>query len=189
MRALDRRAARSAAPARDGASTRCPMLEVRRSRTPSSPRCSRRPPAASGNAARGVQLGVRRSRARSSTSSASGFDRERVTAARAGGADRARREAARSARRSARRCSTRCTRPAAAPTTSCAADGLAQIGDEGAMLSSVRAVIAANQDAVAQIRAGKTGTFGLPRRSGDEGDRRQGEPEARERAIAPGARP
>ena len=42
-----------------------------------------------------------------------------------------------------------------------AADGLAQIGDEGAILSSVRAVIDANQDAVAQIRSGKTGTFGF----------------------------
>jgi aspartyl-tRNA(Asn)/glutamyl-tRNA(Gln) amidotransferase subunit B len=42
-----------------------------------------------------------------------------------------------------------------------AADGLAQIGDEGAILSSVRAVIDANQAAVAQIRSGKTGTFGF----------------------------
>jgi len=42
-----------------------------------------------------------------------------------------------------------------------AADGLAQIGDEGAILSSVRAVIDANQDAVAQVRSGKTGTFGF----------------------------
>jgi aspartyl-tRNA(Asn)/glutamyl-tRNA(Gln) amidotransferase subunit B len=42
-----------------------------------------------------------------------------------------------------------------------AADGLAQIGDEGAILSSVRAVIEANGDAVAQIRNGKTGTFGF----------------------------
>jgi aspartyl-tRNA(Asn)/glutamyl-tRNA(Gln) amidotransferase subunit B len=42
-----------------------------------------------------------------------------------------------------------------------AADGLAQIGDEAAILSSVRAVIHANQDAVAQIRNGKTGTFGF----------------------------
>jgi aspartyl-tRNA(Asn)/glutamyl-tRNA(Gln) amidotransferase subunit B len=42
-----------------------------------------------------------------------------------------------------------------------AADGLAQIGDEAALLSSVRAVIGANQDAVAQIRNGKTGTFGF----------------------------
>jgi aspartyl-tRNA(Asn)/glutamyl-tRNA(Gln) amidotransferase subunit B len=42
-----------------------------------------------------------------------------------------------------------------------AADGLAQIGDEDAILSSVHAVIGANQDAVAQIRNGKTGTFGF----------------------------
>jgi aspartyl-tRNA(Asn)/glutamyl-tRNA(Gln) amidotransferase subunit B len=41
------------------------------------------------------------------------------------------------------------------------ADGLAQIGDETALLESVRAVIAANTDAVAQIRSGKTGTFGF----------------------------
>jgi aspartyl-tRNA(Asn)/glutamyl-tRNA(Gln) amidotransferase subunit B len=42
-----------------------------------------------------------------------------------------------------------------------AADGLAQIGDERAILSSVRAVIDSNTDAVAQIRGGKTGTFGF----------------------------
>ena len=41
------------------------------------------------------------------------------------------------------------------------ADGLAQIGDEGAILSSVRTVLDANQDAVAQIRNGKTGTLGF----------------------------
>jgi aspartyl-tRNA(Asn)/glutamyl-tRNA(Gln) amidotransferase subunit B len=41
------------------------------------------------------------------------------------------------------------------------ADGLAQIADEGAILSSVRAVIDANQRAVAQIRSGKAGTFGF----------------------------
>jgi aspartyl-tRNA(Asn)/glutamyl-tRNA(Gln) amidotransferase subunit B len=42
-----------------------------------------------------------------------------------------------------------------------ASDGLAQIGDENAILSSVRAVIESNQDAVGQIRNGKTGTFGF----------------------------
>ena len=42
-----------------------------------------------------------------------------------------------------------------------AADGLAQIGDEGAILSSVRAVIDGNPDAVGQIRGGKTGTLGF----------------------------
>jgi aspartyl-tRNA(Asn)/glutamyl-tRNA(Gln) amidotransferase subunit B len=41
------------------------------------------------------------------------------------------------------------------------ADGLAQIADEGAILASVRTVIGTNQDAVAQIRSGKTGTFGF----------------------------
>jgi aspartyl-tRNA(Asn)/glutamyl-tRNA(Gln) amidotransferase subunit B len=41
------------------------------------------------------------------------------------------------------------------------ADGLSQIGDERALLENVRAVVAANQDAVAQIRNGKTGTFGF----------------------------
>jgi aspartyl-tRNA(Asn)/glutamyl-tRNA(Gln) amidotransferase subunit B len=40
-------------------------------------------------------------------------------------------------------------------------DGLAQIGDERAILSSVRTVLDANQDAVAQIRNGKTGTLGF----------------------------
>jgi aspartyl-tRNA(Asn)/glutamyl-tRNA(Gln) amidotransferase subunit B len=42
-----------------------------------------------------------------------------------------------------------------------AADGLAQIADQGAILASVLAVIEANQDAVGQIRSGKTGTFGF----------------------------
>ena len=40
-------------------------------------------------------------------------------------------------------------------------DGLAQIGDESAILSSVRTVIEGNRDAVAQIRNGKTGTVGF----------------------------
>ena len=42
-----------------------------------------------------------------------------------------------------------------------AAEGLAQIGEEGPLLESVRAVLAGNQDAVTQIRQGKTGTFGF----------------------------
>jgi aspartyl-tRNA(Asn)/glutamyl-tRNA(Gln) amidotransferase subunit B len=41
------------------------------------------------------------------------------------------------------------------------ADGLAQIDDEGALLATVRAVLASNSDAVAQIRGGKSGTFGF----------------------------
>ena len=40
-------------------------------------------------------------------------------------------------------------------------EGLAQIGDEDAVLAIVRDVIARNQDAVAQYRAGKSQTFGF----------------------------
>jgi aspartyl-tRNA(Asn)/glutamyl-tRNA(Gln) amidotransferase subunit B len=42
-----------------------------------------------------------------------------------------------------------------------AAEGLAQIGDEGALRASIASVMAANQDAVAQYRNGKTGTIGF----------------------------
>jgi aspartyl-tRNA(Asn)/glutamyl-tRNA(Gln) amidotransferase subunit B len=41
------------------------------------------------------------------------------------------------------------------------AEGLAQIGDEGAVMTSVKAALDANQDAVVQYRNGKTGTFGF----------------------------
>jgi aspartyl-tRNA(Asn)/glutamyl-tRNA(Gln) amidotransferase subunit B len=41
------------------------------------------------------------------------------------------------------------------------ADGLAQIGDAHALGENVRSVIAANPDAVAQYRGGKTGTLGF----------------------------
>jgi len=52
-----------------------------------------------------------------------------------------------------------------------AAEGLAQIGDESALVAIVRDVMAANADAVAQYRAGKQATFGylvgqVMRRSG-----------------------
>jgi aspartyl-tRNA(Asn)/glutamyl-tRNA(Gln) amidotransferase subunit B len=42
-----------------------------------------------------------------------------------------------------------------------AAEGLAQIGDEGAILEIVRAVIAEHADAVAQYRGGKKQTLGF----------------------------
>ncbi len=41
------------------------------------------------------------------------------------------------------------------------ADGLGQIGDEAALLEACRAIIAAHADAVAQVRAGRTNTFGF----------------------------
>jgi aspartyl-tRNA(Asn)/glutamyl-tRNA(Gln) amidotransferase subunit B len=40
-------------------------------------------------------------------------------------------------------------------------EGLAQIGDESALLEIIRGVIAANPDAVAQYRAGKMQPFGF----------------------------
>jgi aspartyl-tRNA(Asn)/glutamyl-tRNA(Gln) amidotransferase subunit B len=42
-----------------------------------------------------------------------------------------------------------------------AAEGLAQIGDESALLEIIRGVMASNADAVAQYRAGKMQTFGF----------------------------
>jgi aspartyl-tRNA(Asn)/glutamyl-tRNA(Gln) amidotransferase subunit B len=42
-----------------------------------------------------------------------------------------------------------------------AAEGLAQIGDESALLEIIRSVVAANADAVTQYRAGKMQTFGF----------------------------
>jgi len=56
-----------------------------------------------------------------------------------------------------------------------AAEGLAQIGDESALLSMVRAVIGTHADAVAQYRAGKTATYGflvgqVMKRSGGKGN-------------------
>jgi aspartyl-tRNA(Asn)/glutamyl-tRNA(Gln) amidotransferase subunit B len=42
-----------------------------------------------------------------------------------------------------------------------AAEGLAQIGDEAALMAIIRDVMAAHRDAVAQYRAGKMQTFGL----------------------------
>ena len=41
------------------------------------------------------------------------------------------------------------------------AEGLAQIGDASALVSLVDTVVAANADAVAQYRAGRTNTFGF----------------------------
>jgi len=41
------------------------------------------------------------------------------------------------------------------------ADGLAQIGDEDALLRAVRSVIDANHGPVSQFRAGRTNAFGF----------------------------
>ena len=42
-----------------------------------------------------------------------------------------------------------------------ATDGLAQIGDTGALIGIVREAIAANPDAIAQIRKGRNNAFGF----------------------------
>ena len=42
-----------------------------------------------------------------------------------------------------------------------AAEGLAQVGDEGAIVAIIRDVLTANADAAAQYRAGSTKTFGF----------------------------
>ena len=63
------------------------------------------------------------------------------------------------------------------------AEGLTQIDDESQIVALIADVLAANADAVAQYRGGKTSDVRLPRRPGDEGRRREGEPEARQRAA------
>ena len=78
---------------------------------------------------------------------------------------------------------------AARPTRSSRAEGLAQIDDEAALVDDRRATCwRRSADAVAQYRAGKTATLRLPRRPGDEGGGREGEPQAGERAAATGNR-
>ena len=63
------------------------------------------------------------------------------------------------------------------------AEGLAQIGDESALLDIIRGVIAANADAVAQYRAGKMQTFGFLVGQVMKGSKGQGESEARQRSA------
>ena len=113
---VDRRAARSAAPARDGG-IRAVRGRSDRAREHRADGAVRRDGQGVGPAARGVQLGVGRGRAQAERA----WRAVRSTAGdrgRAGRLDRARREGRPSARRSARACSRRCTTPAAPPTTS-----------------------------------------------------------------------
>ena len=69
-------------------------------------------------------------------------------------------------------CSRRCSPAADAPPAIVAAEGLAQIDDEARSRRWSREVLAANADAVAQYRAGKTTDVRLSGGSGDEGDGR-----------------
>ncbi len=61
------------------------------------------------------------------------------------------------------------------------AEGLGQIGDEAALAALVDDVIARHPDPVAQYRAGRAATFGLPCRTGHEGEPGQGQPEGGQR--------
>ena len=70
-----------------------------------------------------------------------------------------------------------------------AADGLAQIGDESALMAIVQDVLGRNADAVAQYRAGKSGDVWLSRRPGHEGERRKRESEAGQSAGQARTRP
>ena len=79
----------------------------------------------------------------------------------AGRPDRARRQRARSAARSRKDVFAKMYDSGRSADDIVAAEGLAQIGDEGALLAIVRDVIARNADAVAQYRAGKQQTFGF----------------------------
>ena len=65
-----------------------------------------------------------------------------------------------------------------------AADGLAQIGDEGAILSSVRDGDRRQPGRRHADSRRKDGHVRLPRRSGHESHRRQSEPQTRERPLA-----
>ncbi len=63
------------------------------------------------------------------------------------------------------------------------AEGLAQIDDDAQILGLIAAVLEKNGDAVAQYPIGQDQRPRLPRRTGDEGDGRKGEPVARQRAA------
>ena len=68
------------------------------------------------------------------------------------------------------------------------ADGLAQISDESAIAAAVDGVIASHAETAAQIPRGPDQGARVPRWPGDEGDRRQSEPQTRQRARAARAR-
>ena len=82
------------------------------------------------------------------------------------------------------RCSRSCSRPARAPATIVEERGLKQTSDTGAIDAEIDKILAANADKVAQYKAGKEAAVRLLRRPDDEGDGRQGQPAAGQRAAA-----
>ena len=65
-----------------------------------------------------------------------------------------------------------------------AAEGLAQVSDGGELEEACRKVIAANPDEAARFNAGNTKLMGFFVGRRHEGDRRQGQPEGRQRDPA-----
>ena len=182
IRDVDRRIARSAAPARDGG-IRAVRARSDGTREHRADAAVRRDGAGVGPAARGVQLGVRRSRAQAERARRALRSTARVSAAGAGGLDCARRERRPSARRSARSVFEKMYETGRSADDIVAADGLAQIGDEGAI-----AVERARGDRGQSGRRGadpqrQDGHVRFSRGSGDEGHRRQGQPDAGERSC------
>ena len=95
---------------------------------------------------------------------------------------------ARSAARWPRTCSRRCS-PSGQPADEIvSAEGLAQIDDDSQIVGLDRGRAAKNADAVAQYRGGQDHAARLSGRPGDEGARREGEPQARQRAAQARAR-
>ena len=118
-------------------------------------------------------------RARRST-----IERGAADARGAGRADRARRRRARSAARSPRTCSRRCSTSGRAADEIVAAEGLAQIDDEVALAADrPRRARRATPTRSRSIRAARQQTFGFLVGQVMKATRRQGEPEARERAA------
>ena len=66
-------------------------------------------------------------------------------------------------------------------------EGLTQVSDEGALAAAVEAVLAASPDAGGRVPQGQDRNARLVRGPGDEADRGQGEPAARQRAAEEGA--
>ena len=65
-----------------------------------------------------------------------------------------------------------------------AAEGLAQVSDSGAIEEACRKVVAANPEVVERLPRRQRQADGLLRGRGDEGDRRQGQPEDGQRNPA-----
>ena len=115
------------------------------------------------------------------------FDRQRVTAERARRASSRWSKRAPSAPRLPSRSSTKCMTADEPRTTSSRPMVLRRSATRERCWRACGRSSPRNAAAVAQIRSGKTGTFGFLVGPGHEGDRGQSEPQARQRATPPRA--